>query len=59
MMVAPDGKMYSFPWIEELGKDKESIHTVNDIPWINTEWLNNLGLDMPKNPNRNITFKTT
>lgn len=50
MMVAPDGKMYSFPWIEELGKDKESIHTVNDIPWINTEWLNNLGLDMPKNP---------
>lgn len=50
MMVAPDGKMYSFPWIEELGKDKESIHTVNDIPWINTEWLNNLGLNMPKNP---------
>lgn len=50
MMVAPDGKMYSFPWIEELGNDKESIHTVNDIPWINVEWLKKLGLEMPKNP---------
>ncbi|WP_073998685.1 extracellular solute-binding protein [Anaerococcus urinomassiliensis] len=50
LMVAPDGKMYSFPWIEELGDDKESIHTVNDIPWINVEWLDNLGLDMPTNP---------
>lgn len=50
LMVAPDGKMYSFPWIEELGNDKESIHTVNDIPWINVEWLDKLGLDMPTNP---------
>ena len=50
LMVAPDGKMYSFPWIEELGNDKESIHTVNDIPWINAEWLEKLGLDMPTNP---------
>src|SRR5699024_10718754 len=45
MITAPDGHIYSFPWIEELGSDKESIHSVNDIAWINVEWLDNLGLD--------------
>lgn len=50
MMVSPDGKMYSFPWIEELGEGKESIHTVNDIAWINKDWLKALNLDMPTNP---------
>ena len=39
MITAPDGHIYSLPWIEELGQDKESIHTVNDIPWINVDWL--------------------
>lgn len=48
MITAPDGHIYSFPWIEELGEGKESIHTVNDIAWINKEWLNKLGLEMPK-----------
>jgi putative aldouronate transport system substrate-binding protein len=48
MMTAPDGHMYSFPWIEELGADKESIHSVDDLPWINVEWLKTLGLEMPK-----------
>lgn len=48
MITAPDGHIYSFPWIEELGEGKESIHTVNDIAWINKEWLDKLGLDMPK-----------
>ncbi|AOZ94090.1 ABC transporter substrate-binding protein [Paenibacillus crassostreae] len=48
MMTAPDGHIYSFPWIEELGSDKESIHSVDDLPWINVEWLKTLGLDMPK-----------
>jgi putative aldouronate transport system substrate-binding protein len=47
MITAPDGHIYSFPWIEELGAGKESIHSVNDIPWINVEWLNKLGLKMP------------
>ena len=36
--LKPDGHIYSLPWIEELGQDKESIHTVNDIPWINVDW---------------------
>lgn len=48
MMTAPDGHIYSFPWIEELGEGKESIHSVNNIPWINTAWLDKLGMKMPK-----------
>jgi len=47
MMTAPDGHIYAFPWIEELGEGKDSIHSVNNIPWINTQWLANLGLSMP------------
>ncbi|MFC5465693.1 ABC transporter substrate-binding protein [Lederbergia graminis] len=47
MMTAPDGNIYSFPWIEELGEGKESIHSVDNFPWINVEWLEKLGLDMP------------
>lgn len=48
LSTAPDGHIYSFPWIEELGEGKESIHTVNDMAWINVEWLENLGLEMPE-----------
>ncbi|WP_025715749.1 ABC transporter substrate-binding protein [Paenibacillus sp. 1-18] len=48
MMTAQDGHIYAFPWIEELGAGKESIHSVNDMPWINVEWLKKLGLKMPK-----------
>jgi putative aldouronate transport system substrate-binding protein len=48
MMTAPDGHIYAFPWIEELGEGKESIHSVDAFPWINMEWLNKLGLEVPK-----------
>ncbi|MTV91065.1 extracellular solute-binding protein, partial [Streptococcus pneumoniae] len=48
LMTAPDGHIYSFPWIEELGDGKESIHSVNDMAWINKDWLKKLGLEMPK-----------
>lgn len=47
MITAPDGHIYSLPWIEELGEGKESIHSVNNIPWINVEWLKKLNLKMP------------
>ncbi|WP_373370820.1 ABC transporter substrate-binding protein [Lederbergia panacisoli] len=47
MMTAPDGNIYSFPWIEELGEGKESIHSVDNFPWINVKWLDELGLEMP------------
>ncbi|MGT2715195.1 ABC transporter substrate-binding protein [Streptococcus respiraculi] len=48
LMTAPDGHIYSFPWIEELGDGKESIHSVNDMAWINKDWLKKLNLEMPK-----------
>ncbi|GHT59325.1 ABC transporter substrate-binding protein [Spirochaetia bacterium] len=46
-VTAPDGHIYTFPWIEELGAGKDSIHSIAAIPWINTAWLKNLGLSMP------------
>ncbi|KTD84656.1 ABC transporter substrate-binding protein [Paenibacillus etheri] len=48
MITAPDGNIYAFPWIEELGSGKERIQAVDSMPWINVEWLKKLGLDMPK-----------
>ena len=50
LITAPDGHIYSFPWIEELGSGKESIQAVGGIPWINKAWLDELGLDMPTTP---------
>ena len=47
MMTAPDGNIYAFPWIEELGEGKESIHSVASFPWINVEWIEQLGLEVP------------
>lgn len=62
MITAPDGHIYSFPWIEELGEGKESIHSVNAMAWINTTWLKKLGLEMPKTTEELVTvleaFKT-
>lgn len=55
LATAPDGNMYSFPWIEELGEGIESIHTVNGMAWINVEWLENLGLDMPETTDELMT----
>lgn len=48
MMTAPDGNIYAFPWIEELGEGPERIQAVETFPWINVEWLDELGLDMPE-----------
>ncbi|MFD1992385.1 ABC transporter substrate-binding protein [Paenibacillus nicotianae] len=47
MITAPDGHIYSFPWIEELGTGKGAIQSVDDFPWINQAWLKKLGLKMP------------
>ncbi|KOF56714.1 MULTISPECIES: extracellular solute-binding protein [Clostridium] len=47
MLIAPDGHIYSFPWIEELGTGKNAIQALDDIPWINKKWLDKLGLKMP------------
>ena len=48
MITAPDGHIYSFPWIEELGQGKEAIQAIGNIPWINKKWLDELGLPVPK-----------
>ncbi|MGT2910130.1 ABC transporter substrate-binding protein [Streptococcus cameli] len=62
MITAPDGHIYSFPWIEELGDGKESIHSVNDMAWINKAWLDKLGLEVPQTTDELVTvleaFKT-
>lgn len=47
MITAPDGHIYSFPWIEELGTGKEAIQSLADIPYINKKWLDELGIPMP------------
>lgn len=48
LITAPDGHIYSFPWIEELGSGKTAIQAVGGIPFINKKWLDELGLAMPQ-----------
>lgn len=39
MCTAPDGHIYSFPWIEQLGSGKEAIQAIGDIPYINKKMV--------------------
>lgn len=48
MCTAPDGHIYSFPWIEQLGSGKEAIQAIGNIPYINKKWMDYLGLSMPE-----------
>ena len=48
LITAPDGHIYSFPWIEQLGVGKEAIQAIGGMPYINKKWLDELGLDIPK-----------
>ncbi len=47
LITAPDGHIYSFPWIEQLGTGKEAIQAIGGMPFINKDWLDQLGLEMP------------
>lgn len=47
LITAPDGHIYSFPWIEQLGTGKEAIQAIGGMPFINKVWLDQLGLKMP------------
>lgn len=47
MITAPDGNIYAFPWIEQLGVGKEAIQSVAGMPFINKTWLDELGLPIP------------
>ncbi len=48
LITAPDGHIYSFPWIEQLGVGKEAIQAIGGMPYINKAWLDDLGLEVPK-----------
>lgn len=43
----PEGHIYAFPWIEQLGTGKEAIQAIGGMPFINQSWLDQLGLNMP------------
>ena len=47
MCTDTDGHIWALPWIEQLGYGKTAIQTVGNMSFINTAWLDFLGLDMP------------
>ena len=47
MCTDSDGHIWALPWIEQLGAEKTAIQTVGNMSFINTKWLNFLGLSMP------------
>ena len=47
MTTAPDGHIYSLPWIEQLGSNTTAIQVVANMPFINTDWLDFLGMKIP------------
>lgn len=48
MCTATDGHIYALPWIEQLGSEKTAIQTIGDMSFINKNWLDFLGLEMPE-----------
>ena len=42
-----NGHIWTLPWIEQLGVGKTAIQTIGNMPFINTAWLDFLGLEMP------------
>ena len=47
MCTDENGHIWALPWIEQLGYEKTAIQTVGDMSFINTAWLEFLGLEMP------------
>ena len=47
MCTDTEGHIWGLPWIEQLGSQKTAIQTVGNMSFINTKWLNFLGLEMP------------
>ena len=48
MCTDTDGHIWALPWIEQLGYGKTAIQTIGNMSYINTAWLNFLGLAMPE-----------
>ena len=47
MCMDENGHIWTLPWIEQLGVGKTAIQTIGNMPFINTAWLDFLGLEMP------------
>lgn len=47
MCTDENGHIWALPWIEQLGHEKTAIQTVGNMSFINTAWLDFLGLEMP------------
>ncbi len=47
MCTDENGHIWTLPWIEQLGVGKTAIQTIGNMPFINTAWLDFLGLEMP------------
>ena len=47
MCTDENGHIWALPWIEQLGYEKTAIQTIGNMSFINTKWLNFLGLSMP------------
>lgn len=47
MCTDENGHIWALPWIEQLGYEKTAIQTVGNMSFINTAWLDFLGLEMP------------
>ena len=48
MCTDADGHIWALPWIEQLGYEKTAIQTIDNMPFINKNWLDYLGLEIPK-----------
>ncbi|MBR2844493.1 MAG: extracellular solute-binding protein [Solobacterium sp.] len=47
MCTDADGHIWALPWIEQLGYEKTAIQTIDNMPFINKNWLDFLGLEVP------------
>ena len=47
MCTDENGHIWTLSWIEQLGVGKTAIQTIGNMPFINTAWLDFLGLKMP------------
>lgn len=47
-ITSADGHIYTLPFVNEWSRNsKENINVIGAIPYINTSWLDELGLEMP------------
>ena len=47
MCTDADGHIWALPWTEQLGYEKTAIQSIGNMPFINKQWLDFLGLEVP------------